>query len=247
MAKLYLKFEQSVLKEFSLAQGGAVTIGRMPDNTVHIDNPAVSGHHAKLLFENGAWVIEDNNSTNGTYVNNRRISRVPLHDGDQVLVGKHVLLFQDEARTPADKPPAIAVPSLEATVVLDTRKAKEMIAQAAQSHSAGQGPAAAAVKARDRIGMLTVIEGKTDESTYVLSAKLSVIGKSEMASIKLKGWFAPKVAAVINHRDSRYFIAPSERNVKVLVNDEKISGQTELAEGDVIEVAKVKMSFAYTE
>ena len=85
MAKLYLKFEQAVLKECPLSQG-VVTIGRMPDNLIHIDNPAVSGHHAKISWETDHYVLEDNNSTNGTYVNNRRVSKAALHDGDEILI-----------------------------------------------------------------------------------------------------------------------------------------------------------------
>ena len=67
------------------------------------------------------------------------------------------------------------------------------------------------------------------------------------SSIKLKGWFKPKVAAVINHRDGKYFIAASERDIKVKINDELIAGQHELSDGDVVEVAGVKMTFGYNE
>jgi hypothetical protein len=74
---------------------------------------------------------------------------------------------------------------------------------------------------------------------------MSVIGKSEMASIKLKGWFAPKMAALISKRDNGYVIAASEKDTKVKVNGEEIAGQKALAEGDVIEVAGVKMSFGF--
>ena len=93
--------------------------------------------------------------------------------------------------------------------------------------------------------MLSVLDGKTDERQYVLSGKLTVIGKSEMASIKLKGWFAPKVAATISRRDNKYFIAASEKAVKVKVNGAEITGQKELAEGDVVEVAGIKLSFSF--
>jgi predicted RNA-binding protein (virulence factor B family) len=68
-----------------------------------------------------------------------------------------------------------------------------------------------------------------------------------MASIKLKGWFAPKVAAVINKREGKYFIAASEKDVKVKVNNSEISGQKELNDGDMIEVAHVKLTFSYAE
>jgi pSer/pThr/pTyr-binding forkhead associated (FHA) protein len=254
MAKLYLKFEQAVLKEFDLKDGFSITIGRLPDNGVHIDNLAVSGHHARVVWESDHFVLEDNNSLNGTFVNNRRVSRVPLKHGDNILIGKHTLAYWDEARRGTGEPshheptqvaPGPAVPAMEATVVLDTRKAKEMIAQ--QAHSATAPGAAAAVPAKERIGMLQVMDGKTDQSQYVLSGKLTVIGKSDMASIKLKGWFAPKVAAVINKRDAKYFIAASEKDVKVKVDGQEISGPKELGEGDLIEVAGVKLSFSFTE
>lgn len=264
MAKLVLKFEQNVLKEFSLAQG-TVTIGRLPDNLIQVDNLAVSGHHAKIYWDTDHYVLEDNNSLNGTYVNNQRVSKAVLKDGDSVLIGKHTVVFQDEwhdeapAHTTVAEGAALpAVPKLEATVVLDTKKAKEMLAaaraaQAPPAAPAGDaGAAAPAVPApepaappKERTGLLTVLDGKTDEVQYHLSGKLTVIGKSEMASIKLKGWFAPKVAASISKRDSKYFIAASEKDVKVRVNGSDIAGQKELAEGDVIEVAGVKLSFAY--
>jgi len=254
MAKLYLKFEQAVLKEFELKDGASLTIGRLPDNNVHIDNLAVSGHHARVVWESDHFVLEDNNSLNGTFVNNRRVSRVPLKHGDVILIGKHTIAYQDEARRGAGEPAHVeatqastgpVVPAMEATVVLDTRKAKEMIAQ--QAHAQTGAPAAAAVPAKERIGLLSVMDGKTDQSQYVLSGKLTVIGKSDMASIKLKGWFAPKVAAVINKRDAKYFIAASEKDVKVKVDGQEIAGQKELNEGDMIEVAGVKLTFSYGE
>ena len=250
MAKLYLKFEQAVLKEFPLSDGMMLTIGRLPDNNVQIDNLAVSGHHAKVVWEGDHFVLEDNNSLNGTFVNNRRVSKVPLKHGDNILIGKHTLSFQDEAHRPVGAPEPASdktvpmVPAMEATMVLDTRKAKEMIAQGVSVPSSS-GPAAA--PARERTGMLNVMDGKTDQHQYILSGKLTVIGKSDMASIKLKGWFAPKVAAVINKRDAKYFIAASEKDVKVKVNGSEIAGQKELNEGDVIEVASVKLSFSYSD
>jgi predicted component of type VI protein secretion system len=254
MAKLYLKFEQAVLKEFNLSQG-VVTIGRLPDNLVQVDNLAVSGHHAKIYWDADHYVVEDNNSLNGTYVNNHRVSKAVLKNDDQILIGKHVVVFKDEWHEDqsAEKTQQVdktmpMVPTLDSTVVLDTKKAKEMMARAPDAeHTAAAAAAAAAAPAKERIAMLTVMDGKTDQAQYVLSGKLTVVGKSDMASIKLRGWFAPKVAAVINRRDRKYFIAASEKDVKVKVNEAPIAGQYELQEGDLVEVAGVKMAFAYTE
>lgn len=279
MAKLYLKFEQAVLKEFALSQG-VVTIGRLPDNLIQVDNLAVSGHHAKIYWETDHYVLEDNNSLNGTFVNGRRVSKVPLKDGDEVTIGKHVLALKDEwHEDTASKTQPIPgdvhkpmVPTLESTVVLDTKKAREMLARSASEAAAASSkipaatpapapatgmPAAApamaaappppVAPARERTGSLVITKGSTDQSQYTLTGKLSVIGKSDMASIKLKGWFKPKVAAVINRREGKYFIAASEKDQKVMVNGTLISGQHELSEGDMIEVAGIGATFNYAD
>ena len=135
MAKLYLKFEQAVLKEVTVTQGGMVSIGRLPDNMIQVDNLAVSGHHSKIYWETDHYVVEDNNSLNGTFVNNQRVGKATLKDGDNILIGKHTITFKDEwhedepgARVPTQAMPA--VPQMEATVVLDTKKAKELLAMA---------------------------------------------------------------------------------------------------------------------
>ena len=147
MAELFLKFEDRVLQELLLS-GGTVTIGRQPDNVFCVDNPAVSGHHARVYAEGDHYVIEDVESFNGTYVNGQRISKAILKDGDNATVGKHTIEFRDEVR-PVAAPYAstgAAVdgqrprpPQLDRTVALDTAKAKEMLAKAAAAASSANG------------------------------------------------------------------------------------------------------------
>ncbi len=243
MAKLYLKFEQAVLKEIPLSKD-TMTIGRLPDNHIQVDNPAVSGHHAKLSWDGGNYVLEDTNSLNGTYVNQHRIARTVLKDGDTILVGKHTLSFKASAEQPnaAVAQAGPKVQALEKTMMLDTRAAKQMlVTQPAENPSS----TVTAEPAKERTATLTIMEGKTDEHQYLLASKMSAIGKSDMASIKLLGWFAPPMAAVINKRDAKYFIAASDVKHRVKINGEEISGLHELKDGDLIEVAGVKMNFGY--
>ena len=96
MAKLSLTFQEHVLREI-VPTGGVITIGRQPDNVLCIDNPAVSGHHAKIYWEADCYVVEDMESFNGTYVNNERIAKIGLRDGDVVLIGKHTVHFRADA------------------------------------------------------------------------------------------------------------------------------------------------------
>jgi predicted component of type VI protein secretion system len=271
MAKLYLKFEQTVLKEFTLSHG-VITIGRLPDNLVQIDNPAVSGHHARIYWDTDHYVVEDNESTNGTYINNHRVSKATLNDGDLVLIGKHGIQFKDEwhedtepEKTVVNAPAPMA--KLEGTVMLDTKKARELLAQAQAISASGKmgavgaAPAAAArpvsgahpapppatavpaAPAKEKVGHITILAGNSDQQQYVLTGRLTAIGKSDMATIRLKGWFKPKLAATISRRDNKYFIAASEPKIKVIVNGAAVSGQRELGDADIVEVAGLKMSF----
>ena len=255
MAKLILKFEQNILKEVGLAND-TFTIGRLPDNMLQIDNLAVSGHHAKIYWDVDHYVVEDLGSLNGTYVNNQRVGKSALKSGDIMTIGKHLVQFKDEVQTassprPAEKPGPVT-PKLDATVVLDTKKAQDIIAANAAA-SAGSGPlglskpAPSPTPAKERFGILKVLEGRTDQTQYVLTGKMAMIGKSDMATIRLKGFFAPKTAALISKRDNKYFITASDKKSRIKVNGEDFPGQKELKEGDIVEVAGVKAAFSFQE
>src|SRR4029434_3466945 len=100
MPKLILMFGDRELSECAVGTQ-PVTIGRMPDNSVVIDNPAVSGRHARVYREGNHFVLEDLKSTNGTFVNDKPVARYTLLEGDVVLVGKHTLLFTLQGDEPA--------------------------------------------------------------------------------------------------------------------------------------------------
>jgi len=258
MAKVTLRFEKTTLKEFPLTKG-VVSVGRLPDNDIQVDNPAVSGHHAMIYWDEDHFVVEDNNSLNGTLVHSERVTKRRLKDGDSISVGKHTISFSDDGEDilpSANHATAAPLPKISATMVLDTKKARDMLAQAAakgRTGTAAEGTAAASAENQahpttGHIGaVLLVVSGKTDQQQYALLSKYSVIGKSDMASVKLRGWFAPKLAAAITRRDNKYFIAASDQKQKVKVNDQLIHGQKELEVGDMIEVAKVKMTFTYSD
>lgn len=126
MAKLVLTFDERVLGEFPVDAQSETTIGRLPDNTVVIDNPAVSAHHARIFVDGADYILEDLHSKNGTYVNEKHVILGALHDGDVVLVGKHRLVFDVMANAePAGK--ARRVPTLGKTAYLNTKKHRELL------------------------------------------------------------------------------------------------------------------------
>jgi chromosome segregation ATPase len=80
--------------------GRKTTVGRTPDNDLQIDAKFISRHHAVILAGPAHAIIEDLNSTNGVTVNNRRITRQPLKDGDNVVIGKTQFRFVVRAARP---------------------------------------------------------------------------------------------------------------------------------------------------
>ena len=73
--------------------GVRTRIGRSPDCDIFLDDVTVSRNHAVLVEENGEFVVEDEGSLNGTFVNRKRIDRAPLREGDELQVGKYRLTF----------------------------------------------------------------------------------------------------------------------------------------------------------
>jgi general secretion pathway protein A len=75
---------------------GRLVIGRTPDNDLQIDSKFISRHHCQIVTQADACVIEDLNSTNGIYVQSKRVRRYNLNDGDVVQVGQHEIMYIDE-------------------------------------------------------------------------------------------------------------------------------------------------------
>lgn len=95
MARLILSLDSQVLAEYNMSKE-RYTIGRLPDNDVRIDNPAVSGHHSLIINILNDSFLEDLNSTNGTYVNGKLIKKHALQNSDVITIGHHQLRFTDE-------------------------------------------------------------------------------------------------------------------------------------------------------
>jgi hypothetical protein len=241
MSRLLLKFENSILREVPLGTR-PVTIGRAPDNDIPIDNLAVSNYHARVYMEAGSLVVEDLNSLNGSFLNEIRVERAMLKDGDSISIGKHDILVDEkhDAAVPVDgwhKPP---VPRVNETMVLDTQERRKMLEMAAAAGERSQ-----LSPERLRVPTLMVLQGRTDQKEYRVSGKLTVIGHSKMATVRLRGWFTPEIAAQINKHEDGYYLGRGDRVPKI--NGVAIDGLTKLNDGDLIEVGRVRLNFLFRE
>ena len=92
VTRIEIRSDGEVLEELTLPTG-RVIVGRSPDNEIYIKSKFVSRHHAQLVSDRNGCVIEDLNSTNGIFMNERQIKKQRLRDGDVVSIGVHELVY----------------------------------------------------------------------------------------------------------------------------------------------------------
>ena len=109
--RVYLSEDNQVTHE--LAEE-SVTVGRLPDNTIQIEDGSVSSHHAEIVFEGGEHHLHDKGSTNGTFVNGAQVTDAVLKDGDQVRFGSIETVFAGDAK--AASGPTAPLPQSEKAV-----------------------------------------------------------------------------------------------------------------------------------
>ncbi len=92
-AKLIDLMQESEVLEYAI-KNDATTLGRIASNDIKLSDDMVSGHHAKIIRFQNNYFIEDITSTNGTFVNGKRIRKCVLKDGDKISFGPYRLVFK---------------------------------------------------------------------------------------------------------------------------------------------------------
>lgn len=230
MPRLLLKFNDEVLKVIDSSKD-FITIGRNLKNDIQIDNLAVSNFHAHIVCQLGHYFVEDLGSTNGTFVNDRKIGKWALSDNDLITIGKHSIVFLDEEVAGGA---GIEELQMEKTMILDTQKQRELLGDEGEE----QDPALSGPLAK-----LEVLAGSTDRPLYDLESKLTLVGKDEMAEIQLEGLLAPKVGCFISRDKSGYGLIPPEKRNKVKLNGQDVRDAISLKSGDQIEIGNTKFLF----
>ena len=222
--RLIVKYQGTVIQEMEL-KDAQLTIGRKNDNNLVIEDPSVSGHHAKIVKIQSVFFVEDLGSTNGTVINNKAVDRCQLQDSDMIMIGNHRLVFQDVVK-PSVVPDWSPTDEADQTMVIKGPKPRD---------GGNTSP---------KPGTLKIVAGRTDLHEYQLNHQLTVIGSEDGAAVKLRGWFAPKVAAMIGRCGDGYYASAVQGGKKLWVNGQVVKSQVDLKDGDRLEVAGVKMYFS---
>src|SRR4051812_9046354 len=86
-----------------------INVGRVQGNDLMLPKGNVSKHHARLIFRDGRFIVTDLKSTNGTYVNGRKIAQATIvREGDKIYIGDFVLRIETGAAASAGAPPPAA-------------------------------------------------------------------------------------------------------------------------------------------
>jgi pSer/pThr/pTyr-binding forkhead associated (FHA) protein len=223
MPKLVVSLDGVVIKEVQLTKD-KTTLGRRPYNDIVIDNLAVSGEHAVLQMVGHDVYIEDQNSTNGTYINGRAVKKQLLQHNDTIEIGKYKIKYlvedsSDYEKTmilkPGQMPPGMA-----------TRPTAPMPGHFPAS---GFGGLAAGTVPQASI---RVLSGAAAGREVVLTKVVTTVGKPGVQ------------VASITKRPGGYVFAHVEGNARPTVNGMPVHAEpVHLKDGDVIELAGTQMQF----
>jgi len=227
LSKLTLSFKGTVLRVYPVL-AGSMTIGNDPECTIHIDSLALEARHARIDTQDGTSIIMDLDSKGGTYVNNERISKHMLKDGDIIRVGKHSLSYEFEPSLPDEE-----------TLTMEIDLARD-IPHASDSPPAPEPPPAESPSAESAAEMpegkrrawLQILTGQNLGKTLSLNRSMTNLGKPGVAT------------AVVTRRKGGYFLSHLQGEKYPVVGDRPIGEHSvKLNDGDIITIGNVQMQF----
>ncbi len=225
MARMILSLNGQTLAEYNLSKE-RYTVGRLPDNDIRIDNPAVSGHHSLIINILNDSFLEDLNSTNGTYVNGKLIKKHALANGDVVTVGHHQLRFVDEGVDGSQE-------EFEKTMVISPGSRDLERLRALTGAVPDEPPTPSVIPGS--AARLQVLTGAFAGRELELKKPVTTLGRPGIQVI------------AVTRRGENYSLVAVDRGTRgspPMINGEPIGqGARRLNDNDVIEVAGVKMGF----
>jgi pSer/pThr/pTyr-binding forkhead associated (FHA) protein len=220
MPEIVVKYEGKVIERI-VSEKKRISLGRTNDNDIVLENRGVSRKHAQIEFNDNAAVIIDNESLNGTFVNDRKISEEVLRDGDTITIGKYNLEYHTEARRES------SLAELDGTMVLKTKKQKEMIQKDRLEK-----------EIVDRMGGSVLLgEENADFSEYQIDRSVTTIGKAKFVHVHARGLMLSGIQAKIVREEDQFSLVNLGRKGKTKVNGEVITRRP-LKNGDIIQVGK---------
>jgi pSer/pThr/pTyr-binding forkhead associated (FHA) protein len=226
MAEIIVKFEDKVIERV-VTEKKRISIGRTNENDIVLENRAVSRKHAMIEFNNNAAVIIDNESLNGTFVNNRKISEEVLRNEDIVTIGKYALVYHTETTAGDDD-----MAGMDGTMVLNTKRQKKLLEndRVERQIVAKYG------------GSVLVGEENAEFAEYRLDREVTTIGKAKFVHVKAKGFLVAGIQAKVVKENDGYYFVNLGKSGKTKINGETVD-RSVLKNGDLVSVGKTTFKF----
>ena len=229
MPSLKLQLADKSYQSFHIDKGVSVTIGRLPDNDIVLENRAVSGRHAEIEGTEQGFYITDFHSKNGTFVNHQLVISHKLKHGDIITISKHEMRFlYDDNENRFDEEDT---ESIHETLVMDTSDHRSKLAQ-------GVSDIASREPEKKMLGALSFFSGGHGDIPVV--KEITTVGKSSSCDVVVKGLFVGNTAFIIEKSDENHTLKYIEGVAKPKVNYKKVPDEILLNEFDVIEIGPAK-------
>lgn len=222
MAKLVVKFNNDVVDHIEIRQGD-MKVGRKPGCDVLIDNLAVSGEHANIFTVGDDSFIQDLNSTNGTFINSKRITKHHLRDGDTVTIGKHSLIYLSENVTEETE-------DFAKTVIINPAARENTIPPTAPRPAVAEATQRSPKSAVGQ-GTIFVLGGPNSGRRIDLTKAVTNLGKTG------------RHAGIITRTDDGYMLTAGEGERPMLNGRPVPPAGAKLKNGDIIDVAGTRLQF----
>ncbi len=259
MPTLTLQFKKKSLGEYQLQKGVSLSIGRRDTNDVVIEDPAASGHHAKIDSLGDRFVLIDLQSKNGSFVNEQLVNSHWLKHEDIITIGGHSLVFHyhDKVHKRADDSY-----EFDETLAMNTTQHRRMMIKSNPAKSinvvrfwdksqnrgkvrdvepAAPGPRAQSKK-RKLDGVLIYLDGGSGQ--IELKRKITTIGKDPTSDIVVKGLLIDPTTATISKRSDDFYLNYIGGLPKPKVNDKPVKKSTILKDRDIIEIGSVRLQLS---
>ena len=259
MPTLTLKLKDKLLGDYQLQDRFSLTIGRGNKNDVAIQDPAISGHHAKIDPVGDQFVLIDLQSKNGTFINENLVISHWLKHGDVISIGKHQLVFNQYGTQQIFDDD---LEELDKTVIMDSSHHRNMMTKSNPTKSINvvrfwdQGhdqeadrdrrPKAAkpytAIDDDQPAGVITYLAGGFGK--VKLKRKISTIGKHPSSDVVVKGFLVGQTSATIIQRPEGFCLTHISGLARPKVNGNLVKEPVIIDDLSIIEIGSAKLQFA---
>ena len=259
MPTLLLQLENKALGEYPLKKDASLTIGRRGTNDVVIDDPAVSGHHAKIDAMGDRFVLVDLQSKNGSFVNEQLVNSHWLKHEDVITIGGHSLIFSYHEKEQMSEDDS---DDFDETQAMNTTQHRKMMIKSNptksinvvrfwdRSQNRGKvkdvAPPASEPRIESRkaepVGVLEYLAGGIGQ--IKLTRKITTIGKDPTSDIVVKGLLMNPTAATIKKTAEGFRFNYIGGLPRPKLNDEPVKKSTLLKDSDIIEIGSARLQFS---